>query len=326
MPELRIDPITARRVYVAEDRAGRPFDYVEAPPARTASQAAECPFCAGCEALTPAACAAVYDSAGRWLVRVVPNKFPAVALDADGALGAHEVIVESPEHMVEFDELDVEQLVRVFQVYQDRLRHWASNGRLKHALIFKNSGHAAGASLEHVHTQLLATPYVHDAVAVERQAAERHFAAHGRCILCDLVRSESAASDRLVRRAWGFVAVCAYAGRQPYETWILPEDHAAHFEAMTLAQARALARLLPDLLARLREASARSAYNLVLHTAPFGDHDNNSYHWHWELMPRITQLAGLELGGGAYINPVAPERAARHLREATPDVEHSGER
>jgi UDPglucose--hexose-1-phosphate uridylyltransferase len=180
--------------------------------------------------------------------------------------------------------------------------------------------------LEHVHSQLLATPYVHDAVEIERRAAERHFAAHGRCIFCDLVRSEIAAGDRLVRRESGFVAVCAYAGRQPYETWILPEDHAAHFAAMTQAQTRALASLLPDLVARLRQASARSAYNLVLHTAPWGDHDNNSYHWHWELMPRITQLAGLELGGGAYINPVAPERAARYLREATPGVEHSCER
>ena len=326
MPELRIDPITARRVYVAEDRAGRPFDYVEAPPARTASQAVECPFCAGREGLTPEAAAAVYDAAGRWLVRVVPNKFPAVKLDANAALGAHEVIVESPEHLLDFDELDVDQLVRVFQVYQDRLRHWAADGRLKHALIFKNSGHAAGASLEHVHSQLLATPYVHDAVEAERHAAERHYAAYGRCIFCDLVRSEIAAGDRIIRRDSGFVAVCAYAGRQPYETWILPEDHAAHFEAMTEAQARALARLLQDLLARLKEASARSAYNLVLHSAPFGDHDNNSYHWHWELMPRITQLAGLEVGGGAYINPVAPECAARNLREARLHVQHANER
>jgi UDPglucose--hexose-1-phosphate uridylyltransferase len=137
MPELRIDPITARRVYVAEDRAGRPFDYVDPPPVGTASQATECPFCAGCEALTPEASAAVYDAAGRWLVRVVPNKFPAVMLDADAALGAHEVIVESPEHVCEFDHLGAGQLVRVFQVYQDRLRHWAADGRLKHALIFK---------------------------------------------------------------------------------------------------------------------------------------------------------------------------------------------
>jgi UDPglucose--hexose-1-phosphate uridylyltransferase len=316
MPELRIDPITARRVYVAEDRAGRPFDYVEPPAARPASQAVECPFCAGNEALTPEASAAVYDGAGRWQVRVVPNKFPAVALGAETALGAHEVIVESPEHLLDFDQLDVDQLVRVLQVYQDRLRHWAAGGRLKHALLFKNSGHAAGASLEHVHSQLLATPYVQEGVEVERQAAERHFADHGRCIFCNFIRSEIAAGDRIVRRHLGFVAVCAYAGRQPYETWILPEDHAAHFEAMTPVQARALACLLPDVLGRFRLASGRSAYNLVLHSAPFGDHDNNSYHWHWELVPRITQLAGLELGGGAYINPVAPESAARNLREA----------
>jgi UDPglucose--hexose-1-phosphate uridylyltransferase len=326
MPELRIDPITARRVYVAEDRAGRPFDYVDPPPARAASRAVPCPFCAGNEALTPEASAAICDAAGRWQVRVVPNKFPAVTLGSASAIGAHEVIIESPEHLFDFDQLEVAQLVRVFQVYQDRLRHWAADGRLAHALIFKNSGHAAGASLEHVHSQLLATPYVHDSVDAERRAAQQHFSAHKRCIYCDLMQSEIAEGDRLVQRESGFVTVCAYAGRQPYEIWILPEDHAAQFEDMSEVQATGLARVLQDLLARLKQASTGAAYNLVLHSAPVGGHDNNSYHWHWELLPRITQLAGLELGGGTYINPVAPERAARHLRAATPHVRQGAER
>jgi UDPglucose--hexose-1-phosphate uridylyltransferase len=204
----------------------------------------------------------------------------------------------------------------VLGVYQDRLRHWADDGRLRHALLFKNSGFAAGASLEHVHSQLVATPFVHEAVRVEAEAAERHFAMHRRCTFCELVRTEIAAGERLVLRTGGFTAICAYAGRQPYETWILPEDHAAHFAAMSPERAGELAGLLQELLARLSVASGGAGYNLILHTAPFGSAHDESYHWHWELLPRITQLAGLELGGGAYINPMAPERAAQNLRQA----------
>jgi UDPglucose--hexose-1-phosphate uridylyltransferase len=330
MPELRIDPITARRVFVAEERAGRPFDYAAAP-AHRPSSASDCPFCAGHEHLTPDATAQLADDAGRWQVRVIPNKYPAVVLappagraasvePGAAAIGAHEVIVEAPHHAVDLVQLTVDQATRVLTVYRDRLRHWSRDHALRHALIFKNSGYAAGASLEHVHSQLMALPVVAAAVQAELDAAARHFAAGRSCIFCDWLRDEIADGRRVVSRNQDFAAVCAVAPRQPYETWLLPADHNAQFESLESADLRRLAEALLDLLGRLAEATAGAAYNLVLHTADFAGAHRQAYHWHWELIPRITQLAGLELGGGSFICPVAPERAAQRLREARPGV------
>jgi UDPglucose--hexose-1-phosphate uridylyltransferase len=328
MPELRIDPICGRRVYIAEDRAGRPFDYDERPSANVsadecAARIANCPFCAGHEAITPIESAVVLDDAGQWQVRVVPNKYPAVTLAAEeahagftAAVGAHEVIIESPRHLLDVTELDADRLATVIRVYRDRLRHWAADPRLKHALVFKNSGWAAGASLEHVHSQLAALPYVPAVVHAELDGAHRHFAAHRRCAFCDLIRSELEAGERLVARGEGFIAFCASAGRQPYETWILPEGHAARFDVLTDAQARAAAVVLQDVLRRLHVQTPSAAYNVVLHTSPFDDLHADAYHWHWELIPRIANLAGLELGAGVYINPLSPEHAAQRLRDA----------
>ncbi|MBA3481488.1 MAG: DUF4931 domain-containing protein [Pirellulales bacterium] len=167
MPELRIDPILGRRVYVAEDRAGRPSDYVGESAAADSHPVSEkpdhvtaCPFCAGNEVHTPVATATVLDADGRWQVRVVPNKYPAVRLDEPeaAAFGVHEVVIESPAHVLDVTDLGVEHLTTILTVFRDRLRHWATDRRLKHAVVFKNSGFDAGASLEHVHSQLVALP------------------------------------------------------------------------------------------------------------------------------------------------------------------------
>jgi UDPglucose--hexose-1-phosphate uridylyltransferase len=323
MPELRIDPICGRRVYIAEDRAGRPNDFVAPREGATGSadrRAASCPFCAGHEAATPDASATILGADGRWTVRVVPNKYPAVVLNAEppSAVGAHEVIVESSRHMTDLVELDVTQLATVLGVYRDRLRHWARDGRLRHAVVFKNSGAAAGASLEHVHSQLVALPYVPDAVQAELDGAGRYYAEHGQCAFCRLIEREGDAGERLVLRRDGYAAVAAYAARQPLETWILPDRHAARFDEPEDAELPALASVLQDLLRRLHAAVQSPAYNLILHTGPFDAAHSESYHWHWELIPRSTQLAGLEWGAGAYINPMSPERAARLLRDANP--------
>ena len=309
MPELRIDPIVGRRVYIAEDRAGRPNDY-------EASGRRDCFFCAGNEEHTPVASATVVDADGRWRVRVVPNKYPAVVLDAPDteAFGAHEVIIESPDHALDVVELDVEHLAVILAVYRDRLRHWATDRRLKHAVVFKNSGFDAGASLEHVHSQLVALPYVAAAVQAELDAAARFHDLHRRCVFCDLIEREIASGDRLVLRQDGLVAVCALAPRQPYETWILPEQHAARFGALEDAQLLGQARVLHELLRRLQAAAPGAAYNLLLHTGPF-QVPAESFHWHWELVPRLTHEAGLEWGGGVFITPLSPERAAAELRQ-----------
>jgi UDPglucose--hexose-1-phosphate uridylyltransferase len=319
MAELRIDPICGRRVYIAEDRAGRPNDFVESPAASAETTRREpCPFCAGREAETPDPSAAVLDDAGQWQVRVVPNKYPAVSWDAatPAAFGAHEVIIESPRHIADVIELDTPQFAAVLGVYRDRLRHWAADGRLRHAIVFKNSGSAAGASLQHVHSQLIALPYVPAAVQAEIDGAGRFYAAHGRCAFCDLIERELRAGARLVQQSHGYVALSAYAGRQPYETLILPASHAARFDELDDDALLGLTQILLDLLRRLNAQGDRLAYNLILHTAPFDAAHARAYHWHWELIPRTAQWAGFELGAAVYINPVAPERAAQNLRNA----------
>lgn len=322
MSELRVDPVCGRCVYIAEDRAGRPNDFVSAgtsPPAGpSVDRKASCPFCAGHEAATPDALAEVRDAEGRWQVRVVPNKYPAVAsrAGADGPLGAHEVIIESPDHVAEVVDLPPAQFATVLGVYRDRLRHWAASGAFRHGIVFKNSGSAAGASIEHVHSQLIALPYVPELVQAELASTERFHAETRSCLFCELVEREQSAGERLILRRDGYVAFCAYAGRQPYETWLLPERHAARFELTSDDELAALAGVLQDVLGRLHAQTDTLAYNLILHTAPWDGGHDASYHWHWELVPRSSQLAGFELGAGVYINPVSPERAAQNLRDA----------
>ncbi len=339
MPELRIDPICGRRVYIAEDRAGRPNDYerleqalIAEPPATGPRYRADCPFCAGNEAITPDAAATVLDADGRWRVRVVPNKYPAVSLAAacglaregegrakpQAALGVHEVIVESPQHVTELAALDADQLVAVLATYRDRLRRWVQDARLRYALVFKNSGHGAGASLAHIHSQLVALPYVPAAVQTELDGAARWRSNHGLCAFCAIVERERSPDSRLVLDQGGYLAACAYYGRQPFETWILPVRHAARFDELDDGELAPLAAVLQGLVARLAAACRKRgyplAYNLVLHTGPFDGAHAESYHWHWELIPRVTHLAGLEWGTGVFVNPVSPERAARELR------------
>jgi UDPglucose--hexose-1-phosphate uridylyltransferase len=345
MPELRIDPICGRRVYIAEERLGRPNDFVTVETGHATlvdAQAARegCPFCAGHESATPHSSAEVRDAKGQWQVRVVPNKFPAVAFATDvspaacglaqdsgdapakpqAAVGAHEVVIESPTHVTEILDLTSDQLATVLGVYRDRLAYWTSDARLRHGIVFKNSGCTAGASLEHIHSQLIALPYISPYVEAELAGAQQFGAAHGGCIFCKLLAQEIAAGERLVFEDAGYAALCPYAARQPFETWILPTRHAARFDQTPDADLPGLAAAIRGVLLRLatvcRSAGRELAYNLALHTGPFDAGAADSYHWHWELIPRTTHLAGLEWGAGVYINPVSPERAARELRDA----------
>ncbi|HEX6962550.1 MAG TPA: DUF4921 family protein [Lacipirellula sp.] len=334
MPELRIDPIVGRRVYVAEERAGRPNDYEEGRESRVESREPEktalsgsrpstlaprpgCYFCAGNERYTPEASAMALDADGNWRIRVVPNKYPAVTLEAEssGAFGVHEVIIESPRHALAWIGLEVEHLAAILQTFRDRLIHWARHARLKHAVVFKNSGCAAGASLEHVHSQLVVLPSIATTVQAELAAVRAQHALNGRCPFCDLVQRELQARERIVIRAAGYLAVCAYAPRQPFETWILPERHVPRFGLMDDHTFIGQAAVLHELLRRLEAASPGAAYNLLLHNAPF-DAPEEAFHWHWELVPRLTHDAGLEWGGGVYITPLSPEHAAQKLRNA----------
>lgn len=330
MSELRRDAISDRWVIVAENRADRPDDYAGfASPHR-------CPFCKGHEDDTPHAIATYY-SPGKhapadWQVRVVPNKYPAVSPAgtngktrpqvnglsylhmAQEGTGVHEVVIESPEHVLSLSDLSLQQAGLVFVSYRDRLADLRRDPGLAYALIFKNVGAAGGASLEHVHSQLIATAFVPTEVRRELAAAEQFFQRKGQCCFCALLQEELAAGLRVVAESPQFVAVCPFAGRFPYETWVLPRQHQSRFDESTEAELAELSRLMHDLVGRIERALGRCAYNYLIHTEPFDTSRLDHYHWHIEILPRITRTAGFEWGAGCYINPVPPEEAAVVLR------------
>ncbi|HJU06202.1 MAG TPA: galactose-1-phosphate uridylyltransferase [Nitrospiraceae bacterium] len=332
MPELRRDPIVGRWVIISTERAGRPRDFVDTPVERPPS-ANLCPFCPGHERLTPGEVLAYRptpadaNSPG-WSVRVVPNKFPALQVEGElgregiglydrmNGIGAHEVIIETNDHKLSLADLPSARIEDVLWAYRDRMVDLKGDRRFRYILVFKNHGPAAGATLEHSHSQLIALPIVPTNVLDEIDGCRAHFHHKERCIYCDIIRHESDEGDRIVAENPEFLAVTPYAPRFPFEMWILPKRHAAYFEESQRAQFEWLARMLSESLRRMDRVLSRPAFNFILHTSPLHEKTGDFYHWHLEIMPKLTQVAGFEWGTGFYINPVTPEEAARFLRDA----------
>jgi UDPglucose--hexose-1-phosphate uridylyltransferase len=329
MPELRKDPVTGRWVIISTERRRRPDDFRAERPSPARSE--YCPFCPGHEDLTPPEVLA-YRQNGQgpngpgWQVRVVPNKFPALkvegSLDREGeglfdrmnGIGAHEVIIETPNHDRTLSSMSEPEIERVLWAFRERVLDLKRDGRLRYILLFKNHGSAAGATLEHAHSQLIALPIVPGFVREEIDGARRHYQAKERCVFCDIVRQEVAAGRRVILENADVVALAPYAPRFPFETWFLPRRHGARFEDAPRHEYESLARLLKGILVRMERALESPAYNLIVHSAPFAEDVNDIYHWHVELMPKLTRTAGFEWGTGFYINPTPPEEAARVLR------------
>jgi UDPglucose--hexose-1-phosphate uridylyltransferase len=329
MPDLRKDPIVGRWVIIAKNRAKRPHELVDGAIHR--APGAFCPFCEGHESHTPHEIAAYRQPGSHrdrpgWRVRVVPNKFPALEIEGDlskrgqgiydmmRGVGAHEVIVESPKHLVSTTELSLDALRDVLWIYRDRLLDLQKDKRLVFGMLFKNVGTAAGASLEHSHSQLIVTPIVPINVAEEIAGADEFYRYRGRCVYCDMLEQELAFEQRIVFDSPGFVAFCPFAARFPFETWIVPAQHASHYETLSRQSAEELARVVHRVLSKIEAALDRPAYNYIIHTAPFDTPALGHYHWHIEIIPRVTKTAGFEWGTGFYINPVPPEEAATFMR------------
>ncbi|HWO42557.1 MAG TPA: DUF4931 domain-containing protein [Candidatus Eisenbacteria bacterium] len=327
MPALRTDPVTGRRVVIAPDRANRPQ---EAPRQPVAGSSGECPFCAGNERLTPPELLAYRDSAtGRdqpgWTVRVVPNRFPAFGLgrrqrrnraglyDSFEALGAHEVMIESPEHVTELVDLSAGRFLEIARAYRDRTETLRRDPRSRYVLIYKNQGASAGATLEHVHSQIVGMSRLPATAREELAGARVFYLRRGDCIYCEIIRAEGLDGARLVAESHNFVVLCPYASRFAYETWILPKAHAARYENASAPELEEFASLLRQTLSRLDRCLERPPFNYVLHS---GYRDAAYYHWHLEILPRVQQVAGFEWGSGWFINTKPPEDAARELRNA----------
>lgn len=328
MPDLRRDPITGRWVIFAPERAERPQALLRLPPT---PESGPCPFCPGHEALTPPELL-VQRQGGRangpgWTLRVIPNKFPALRVetrlerrgrgpyDEMAGVGAHEVLIETPEHGKTLGELGIGQVREVLLAAQARMADLANDGRLRYAHLFKNWGAAAGATLHHSHSQLIALPLVPREVQDELDACAHHYADKERCIYCDVIDHELRERVRVVIETETFVVLSPWAARTPFELWLLPKEHRSQLEAASPHEIAGLAEVLQKALRKIDRALERPAYNFWLHTLPLRERPSPSYHWHLELKPTVSLQAGFEWGTGCSINSTLPEEAAAFLRQ-----------
>lgn len=340
MPELRKDPIVGRWVIISTERARRPNEFVSS---HKEIPERPCPFCKGNESQTPPEIYALRDQNSKangpdWSVRVVPSIAPVLKIegkverkgkglyDVMNGIGAHEVIVETPEHIASFADLSEEQITNNISVYIERINDLQKDQRFKYVLLFKNHGLIAGTAkdiIRHTRSQLIATPVNPKRVKEELLGAKRYFDYKERCIFCDIVKQELDTAKRIVVDMPNFVAFTPFASRFPFEIWILPKEHSCDFGTLHRPERSDLAKILKVTLAKLSKALNDPPYSYILHTAPFRqpktgywrtiEHD---FHWHIEIMPRLTRVAGFEWGSGFYINPTPPEEAANYLRQA----------
>jgi len=331
MPELRKDPILGRWIIISRERSKRPTDFLVEKAEVTGGF---CPLCPGNESTTPPEVFAFRDGkpSGKdspgWQVRVVPNKYPALViegeLDKEGiglydkmnGIGAHEVIVESPNHDEDFAYLKSEDMALVFMAFKSRLNDLLMDKRFQYVMIFKNHGRAAGASLEHSHSQLVALPILPRMVVSELEGSLSYFKYKERCIFCDIIRQEIKQKDRVVCQNDDFITITPFAPRTPFEMWILPKRHSSSFRRDDDASMYSLAKLFGESLRRLDNCIPNVPYNFVLHTQPLRLDNMEHYHWHFEIVPKLTSIAGFEWGSGFYINPMPPEEAALFLRQS----------
>ena len=328
MPELRKDPIIGRWVIISTERGRRPSALASVAPR---SRPRMCPFCPGNESATPPEIMAYREAntepnSPGWRLRVTPNKFPALRVEGEltrepvgiydrmAGIGAHEVIIETPRHDHDMVDMTIDEVRDVLWAYRERMIDLSRDSRLKYVLLFKNHGEAAGASLEHAHSQLIATPIVPKRVAEEIEGARRYHEFKERCIYCDIIRQELTEADRLVTDFDAFIAFTPFASRFPFEMCIIPKSHQAGYLEMSDEEVRTLAACLQDTLVRLKMALNDPPFNYVIHTCPLQDGSFEHYHWHIEIIPKLTKVAGFEWGSGFYINPTSPEEAAAYLR------------
>jgi UDPglucose--hexose-1-phosphate uridylyltransferase len=339
MPELRRGATNHRWVIVAPERGRRPSDFEQRGTELSDQAPTDCPFCAGNEDKTPPELYRVPTEDGTgWHVRVIPNKFPALQdydelgresvdgfYDRMHGVGAHEVVIETPDHCSEFPDLDEAQGVRIIDTYIRRLQSLMENPWFRYVLLFKNHGKEAGASLLHPHSQIIATPIIPQEVRDSLNIAKAYYESKERCLFCDIMLAELKSGERVVDDADGFVTWAPYDARFPFELVVYPRRHSPDFTTMTDDERVGLARTLIRTTQRLRTLLGNVPYNFVLKTTPnpvmrpgkpgYWKTLQYDYHWRIAVMPRLTRVAGFEWGTGFYINPMPPEQAAKYLRE-----------
>ena len=335
MPEIRREITKGLWTILAPTRGDRPFDFSSESTSKTNKEVdPDCPFCPGNESETPEEITSIRskeEDETNWQVRVFPNKFPALdpegssaRIEGDvfrsmGGLGYHEVLAETPRHDRELVDLPVEEIELVIRTYLNRFRELSEKAEIDYVSIFKNRGRRAGASLEHSHSQIMGTTFLPKMLQREYELAENYQNETGSCLYCDVIRAEKREEARVVLENESFIVICPYGSRFPYETRLLPKPHSSVFSDLTDEEINQLSAALRRTLSGLTERLGSFPYNFTVHTAPCGSAggespDGGSYHWHLEIMPRLTTPAGFERGTDNFINIVSPERAAEELR------------
>ncbi len=338
MSELRQDPTTKDWVIIATERGRRPDDFAQTHtghvgrehlPARSRT----CPFCPGNEAETPPTILQYphqpngKSGSGNWQVRVTANKFAALVPEGsthrtlehgmfrrmDG-VGHHEVVIETPLHNRPLALMNDSEVRLVLQAYRDRYQALRQDPRVKLIIIFENHGPTAGTSLEHPHSQIVATPIAPGHVRRRLEVAQRHYDDTGQCLYQEVVETERKAGDRVVDETEHFVVFHPFASRSPFETWIAPKRPCGSFVQVTEQELGGLAPILRHTMLQLHTGLNDPDYNLILSTVPVEDEEKPYYMWHMQIFPRLTTVAGFELGSGIYINTALPEQTADFIR------------
>ncbi len=344
MSELRWDPLKNNWTIITQGRSRRPQDFIQQ---RSQIEMASCPFCNGNEAKTPPEIYAYRPNGSQpnqpgWQVRVIPNKFPALRIEGEldnqaeglydrmNGIGAHEVIIEHPDHERSMADLTAEEISEVLKAYRTRMLDLRNDSRFRYIFVFKNFGVEAAANVPHSHSQLIAVPLIPPVITSELSACRQHFERKERCLICDLLSQERNSKLRVVRDDGNFLVYAPFASSVPFELMVAPLEHSHDFTLQTDQQLLLLADTLRDTLRRLRAVLRDPPYSFILHSAPpmhlrWGRPDYwaslpSDYHWHIEIAPKLTRVAGFEWGSGFQINPTAPEEAADFLRNSDPTV------
>lgn len=323
MSELRRDPILRRWVIIAPERTG---DLAQRRGGSPVEGPADCPFCPGNEHRNPVEIAKVAGPDG-WVVRVTPDRHPLLRIEGElarrgagmfdlmNAVGAHELVTDTADHVLTWGEFTPAHMARLLRVYRDRLADLRRDPRFRYVLVLKNRG-AVWSRYHHAHSHVIATPFTPKRIEEELAGAREYHKRKERCVFCDQLAEVLGDGSRIVAQRDDLVAFTPFASAHPYETWIAGGAHAADFGGASDDVLDALAALLVDTLARMRLVCGDPAYSVALHSGAFDGSDATEFHWHWEIVPHLGHELGMEWATGIYSNPVAPEDAARALRDA----------
>lgn len=336
MHELRKDPIMGRWVAVLTP-SKTPGEYALR---RESIGKTPCILCEGREGETPPEITSIrrggtLPNTSGWWVRVIPSFAPILQVEGElgrrgvgmydkmNSIGANEIIIETPEHDKRPEDMGFEHMIRIVRIYRERIADLEKDSRLRYILIYKNSGKSAGAIYSHPHSQVIATPITPKRVKEELEGAKQYYAMKERCIFCDIMREELRVGQRIILETKNFIAFCPFAQRFPFEFWVMPKRHSCAFQEMSSEETEDLGVILCTSMKKLGTVLKNPPYNFIIHTAPNRVPRRNhwhtlgeDYHWHIEVMPRLTSVSGFEWGSGFYVVGTSPEDAAKYLREA----------